>query len=75
MTQEVTIILRETVNIMTLENGHQAREGESHVLVEPTVKYFQLLKLIFMAFSLINQFSTLIYMYNYNITSWFKESI
>jgi hypothetical protein len=41
MTQEVTIILREAVNTMTLETGHQAREEECHVLVEETtVKFF-----------------------------------
>lgn len=33
--REVTIILREAVNTMTIENGHQAREEEGHVLVEP----------------------------------------
>lgn len=33
--REVTIMLREAVNSMTLENGHQAREEVGHDLVEP----------------------------------------
>lgn len=41
--REVTIIPREAVNSMSLENGHQAREEEGHVRVEPPKVYYYIL--------------------------------
>lgn len=67
--REVTIILREAVNSMTLENGHQAREEEGHVLVEPPkviIIYVHFRGMEFIPHYKLNM---------YNITSFFQKSI